>query len=119
MNRKALILQHISAELTAARTHRGEPRSAWQALQRAHVLSQGFAGAHVRVHWAMLRYGIATRDLREVGGQLIRILAAGPASLIGRVPLGNTGRARVRINQPMPIPEDLALILRADEAHDE
>lgn len=114
MSRKDLIFQHISAELAHARSQRGDSTGAWRALERAHILSQGFAGAHVRVHWAMLRHGFATRDLREIFGQLIRLLAAGPASLIGRVPLGNTGRARVRINQPMPIPEDLALILRPD-----
>ena len=115
MSRKDLIFQHISAELATARSQRSDPDEAWKALERAHILSQGFAGAHVGVHWAMLRYGLARRDLREVIGQLIRLLVAGPGSLIGRVPLGNTGRARVRINQPMPIPEDLALLLRAEE----
>ena len=46
------------------------------------------------------------------GGQIVRLVVAGPGSLIRRYPVGNTGRARVRATQPMPIREDLAELLR-------
>jgi len=41
---------------------------------------------------------------------------AGPGSLSGRYPTGNTGRARVPATQPMPIRSDLAKMLeQADQ----
>jgi hypothetical protein len=84
---------------------------AWRHLERAHVLSQAYAGAHVSVHVRMLGLGWRQRDQREVLGQLVRVLVAGPASWLGRAPLGNSGRAGVDINTPMPIPEDLQKLL--------
>jgi len=48
------------------------------------------------------------RDPREVLGQLIRLAVAGVGSAIGRYPAGNTGRARVSLLAPMPVPADLA-----------
>jgi hypothetical protein len=83
----------------------------WSALETAHVLAQPWAGAHVRTHWLMLRRGLRERDAREVAGQLVRILVAGPGSLAGRYPVGNTGRARVKATLPMAVPEDLAALL--------
>ncbi|WP_342380492.1 DUF3703 domain-containing protein [Myxococcus stipitatus] len=93
---------------------RAEPPRAWRHLERAHVLSQGFAGPHVRVHWRMLGYGWRRRDVKEVWGQLLRVLGAGPASWLGRAPVGNTGGADVGIFTPMPIPDDLRTILDAE-----
>jgi hypothetical protein len=84
---------------------------AWRHLERAHVLSQAYAGPHVAVHARMLGFGWRQRDQREVLGQLVRVLVAGPASLLGRAPLGNSGRASVGINTPMAIPEDLQKLL--------
>lgn len=82
-----------------------------QALERAHVLGQNSAWLHVRVHWAMLRYGWRHRDAREVRGQLARLLLAAPASWLRLAPVGNTGGADVGLFTPMPIPEDLKRIL--------
>ena len=55
-------------------------------LERAHILSQPFAVAHVRTHLAMLAYAIRNRDRRENAGQVIRLLVAGPGSAMGRYP---------------------------------
>lgn len=106
----------VSQELTAAAAARrhGAIAAAWIALERAHILSQPSAWLHTRVHWSMLTLAIRTRDARELAGQVLRIAVAGIGSLIGRFPRGNTGRARVPMNQPMPIPPDLASILRGD-----
>jgi hypothetical protein len=83
----------------------------WSLLEDAHVLSQPWAWRHVRVHGSMFVAAIVQRDVREVRGQLSRIAAAGPGSLSGRYPTGNTGRARVPATQQMPIRSDLAKIL--------
>jgi hypothetical protein len=59
----------------------------------------------------MLVHGVRRRDRREVIGQLIRLLVAGPGSILGRYPLGNTGGADVSAVTPMPIPADLQAVL--------
>lgn len=106
---------HVIRELAAASRARraGDAAAAWTALDRAHILSQPSALLHTRVHVAMLVLAVRTRDLRELAGQLIRLAVAGIGSLLGRYPRGNTGRARVAINEPMPIPPDLATLLQA------
>lgn len=84
----------------------------WQLLEDAHVLSQPWVWPHARVHGSMLVTGWKARDVREVRGQILRLLAGGPASAVGRYPVGNTGRARVSAIQPMPMRPDLAAILK-------
>ena len=88
----------------------------WSLLEDAHVLSQPWAWVHVRVHGSMFVAAMVQRDVREVRGQLSRIAVAGPGSLSGRYPTGNTGRARVPATQVMPIRSDLAKMLeQADQ----
>ena len=84
----------------------------WTLLEDAHVLSQPWARLHVRVHGSMFVTAMVQRDVREVRGQLSRIAVAGPGSLSGRYPTGNTGRARVPATQPMPIAGELAEVLQ-------
>jgi hypothetical protein len=83
----------------------------WAALERAHILSQPWPIAHVRAHAAMIRLALHQRDRRELLGQALRIVVAGPASAVGKYPAGNTGRARVPATLPMPIADDLAELL--------
>jgi len=89
----------------------GDAESGWRYLERAHVLSQPWAMPHIRVHGVMLRRGFKFHDRKEVVGQLVRIIVAGPGSLLGRYPVGNSGRARVSAMKPMPLEEDLAALL--------
>ncbi|OLT35746.1 hypothetical protein BJF79_32035 [Actinomadura sp. CNU-125] len=98
------------SEMNAAR-HSGDPASRWHHLERAHILSQPWPWPHTRNHIAMFALAIAQRDRREALGQVVRIIVAAPGSAIGRYPEGNTGRADVRLTQPMPVPEDLAALL--------
>lgn len=98
-------------ERAGSAERRSDTDAAWRHLERAHILSQSFGGPHVRVHLAMLGLGWRTGDAREVVGQLVRVLVAAPGSWLGRFPLGNTGRARVGLTQPMPIPLDLQTLL--------
>ena len=104
-------LWHV--ELGAARAARGSgDRSVlWRRLGRAHIVSQPLAGLHVRTHALILVQGVRERRAREVIGQVLRMAAAGPASLAGRYPLGNTAGADVRATVPMAIPDDLASVL--------
>lgn len=83
----------------------------WELLEDAHVLSQPWAIPHVRVHAAMLVAGWKARDVVEVRGQVLRLLVGGPASAIGKYPVGNAGRARVSSIQPMPVRAALAEML--------
>ncbi|QSQ24198.1 DUF3703 domain-containing protein [Pyxidicoccus parkwayensis] len=92
---------------------RDELPRAWRHLERAHILSQAYAGPHVYVHCRMFAFGWRRKDSRELLGQFARILVAGPGSWLGRAPLGNTGGANVGILTPMPIPEDLRALLDA------
>ena len=102
-----------SAERVAARDARaaGEATVEWVHLERAHILSQPLLLAHVRTHLAMLGYGWRHRDRREVIGQLVRLVVAGPGTMMRRYPLGNTGGVNVSAVAPMVIPDDLAAVL--------
>jgi hypothetical protein len=112
---KPAIRHAWAVEYTAARDARaaGHTVGEWHRLERAHILSQPLPVAHVRTHLAMLAYGIRHRNRREVIGQLVRLLVAGPGSVVGRYPLGNTGGANVNAVTPMPIPADLHAVLDA------
>ena len=106
--------ERITTNLTKAKTARQLDNwdHCWHLLEDAHVLSQPWARPHIRVHWAMLVAGWHARDVREVGGQVLRFAVAGPASASGRYPAGNTGRARVPATKPAPIRPDLATLLK-------
>ena len=108
------IRDRIDAHLVEAKASRrqGNWDRCWQLLEDAHVLSQPWAGPHTQVHAAMLVAGWRAGDGREVRGQVLRLLVGGPASAVGRIPIGNTGRARVPATRPMPVRPDLADVLR-------
>jgi hypothetical protein len=89
----------------------GDGAAEWAHLERAHILSQPMVAAHVRTHLAMLGYGLRRRDVREIRGQLLRLVVAGPGSLTGRYPLGNTGGADVSALAVMDVPGDLQALL--------
>ncbi len=101
------------AEARAARV-RGDVAGEWSHLERAHILSQPMAVLHVRTHVAMIGAALRRRDRHEVVGQLVRLLLAGPGSLTGRYPVGNTGGADVSAFLAMPIPDDLRAVLEGD-----
>ncbi|MBF6442743.1 DUF3703 domain-containing protein [Nocardia farcinica] len=99
------------AEMAAAKTA-ADPALRWTHLERAHILSQPDPWLHTGNHVAMFALAVRQRDRREAVGQLVRVLVAAPGSLTGRYPEGNTGRANVGLRRPMPIPADLAELLR-------
>ena len=101
---------HVTTELELA-GRAATPSSAFAHLERAHILSQYSTRDHVRVHAAMLRWGVAQRNPREVAGQVLRIVAAATKTAFGWIPVGNTGGANVSPIKPMPLPADLAAII--------
>src|SRR4029453_7351028 len=107
----------VQRELDSAHRARigGDSVRAFTHLDPAHILGQRLTSFHVRTHIAMLRLGWSRRDIREVAGQIARILAA---ALLPRiwVPLGNTGGANVPATRPMPIPADLRAILDREDS---
>lgn len=93
--------------LFGAARRQGDRLAAWHHLERAHIVAQPLLGAHLRSHGYMLRYAIEMRDAREVAGQTLRIGLALIGSLAGKLPVGNTGRARISAFAPMPVTSDL------------
>jgi hypothetical protein len=83
----------------------------WRHLERAHILGQPYPYQHSYVHWKMLLFGIRIKDLKEVFGQVPRLIVGGVKSFVGTIPVGNTGGANVPPLRPMEIPEDLADII--------
>lgn len=86
-------------------------RESWRHLERAHILGQPYPYEHTFVHLKMLCFGIKVKNLKEVIGQIPRILIGGIKSFVGHIPVGNTGGADVPPLKPMEIPEDLAAII--------
>jgi len=82
-------------------------------LERAHILGQSYVIPHTRSHWWMLKVGIKTINIKEVLGQVMRILASIVFSRIW-VPLGNTGGTNVSPFKPMPIPKELKKYLKSE-----
>jgi len=97
---------------------RGEYDDAFRHFERAHVLGQFHVLPHARSHLWMFFIGIRTRDFREIRGQLLRIPLGIIGSALGKVPLGNTGGANVRLSATMPIPDDLKPYLDGERGHE-
>ncbi|MTA77440.1 MAG: DUF3703 domain-containing protein [Actinobacteria bacterium] len=108
------IRDRIDTNLVEAKEARGRGDwvRCWQLLEDAHVLSQPWAWPHTRVHSGMLASAWRSRDRREIRGQVLRLLVGGPASTVGRYPIGNSGRARVPATRAMPVQPDLAEMLQ-------
>lgn len=105
----------VQAELDAgARAEAlGQFYTAFQHLERAHVLGQPATSEHVRVHWRMFRFAVRNRMPREAFGQAGRIVGAALFTAVGLVPTGNAGGSDVSAFRRMPVPEDLQAQLDA------
>ncbi len=87
---------------------------AWNHLERAHIIGQKYPYEHTFVHWKMLQFGIKTKSIKEVIGQIPRLLVGGVKSFVGHIPVGNTGRANVPPLKMMKIPKDIQEIINAN-----
>lgn len=61
----------------------------------------------------MLRWGFRQRHVPECLGQLLRIVGAAIATVVGLVPEGNTGGTNVNSFKRMPIPSELAALIES------
>jgi hypothetical protein len=106
---------HIDLELATAGEYvsTGRLEDALHHLERAHILGQSITYDHTRIHWRMFKLGLKMRSPREIWGQLIRIVGAATKTPFGIYPTGNTGSSRVWFFKPLPIPDDLRLILNS------
>lgn len=104
----------FNTEMNIAKSHyiNGDYKKAFHYLERAHILGQSYIIPHTVSHWWMMKTGWKLKDVKEVIGQIPRILASLIISRIW-VPLGNTGGANVSPFKPMPIPEDLQTLLKS------
>ena len=109
------VSERLTADRRSARVAQraGATDRAWGLLEATHILSQPWVWPHIRSHIDMLGLAVRTRDSREVLGQLLRLVVAGPGTATGKYPVGNTGRARVPATLSMPVPPDLADLLAA------
>ena len=105
---------HVEAELEAARVAEfgGDLAGAFHHLERAHILGQNVTSMHVQAHVRMLGWAWRRRDWREFRGQILRIVGAATKTVFGWVPQGNSGGANVSPFKPMPVPDDLARMMR-------
>jgi len=111
------IRPHYLAELNMSEQARaiGDQRLEWHHLERAHILGQRWPREHNAVHWRMLKFGIRIKDMREIMGQLPRLVFGGVKSFVGTVPIGNTGGADIPALKTLEIPLDLKAVLRSIE----
>lgn len=104
---------HYQKEVEAHREalDKNQLHQAWRHLERAHILGQPYPYQHSEVHWLMLKFGIRIKNVKEILGQVPRLLIGGVKSFIGTIPVGNTGGANVPPLKPMEIPEDLLQVI--------
>ncbi len=100
---------YFNVELEKYRTEyvKGNLISAWNHLERAHIIGQKYPYAHTIVHWKMLQFGIKIKNRKEIFGQIPRLIFGGVKSFVGRVPVGNPGGANVPPLKPFPIGKEL------------
>lgn len=107
--------RHIAFERVLAKAQlsyrAGDYTRAMGLLQDAHVIGQGLWWPHLRSHLWMLRIATVRRDWHEIRGQMLRIVLVPIGNATGRLPLGNTGDAKVNAFTPMPLPQRLQSIL--------
>ncbi|MDC7994102.1 DUF3703 domain-containing protein [Altibacter sp. HG106] len=89
----------------------GNLSQAWHHLERSHIIGQSYPFEHTYSHWLMLKFGFRKKNVKEVLGQVVRLLVGGWKSFIDHVPTGNTGGSDVPPLKKMELPQDLSLIL--------
>lgn len=76
-------------------------------LGRAHILAQKSVVIHLIVHVLMLVHACSRRDIKEIKGQLVRLIATVPGHVFNKLPRGNIGWSSVSMFERMDIPSDL------------
>ncbi|WP_100611484.1 DUF3703 domain-containing protein [Confluentibacter lentus] len=100
---------YYNAELEKYRIEysKGNLKSAWSHLERAHIIGQKYPFSHTFVHWKMLQFGFKIKSGKEILGQIPRLIFGGVKSFIGKIPVGNPGGANVPPLKSFPIEKEL------------
>lgn len=94
-----------------------DDEAGFKALEDAHVIGQRSTYYHTLVHYKMLKYGLKRSNVKEVLGQIFRLIGAITKTAIGLLPAGNTGGTNVSPFKPMPIsPENTAILEKIKHA---
>ncbi|MFD1552566.1 hypothetical protein DNU06_15650 [Putridiphycobacter roseus] len=88
----------------------GQLKSAWNHLERAHIIGQRYPFAHSFIHWKMLGFGFKIKNRKEILGQIPRLVFGGVKSFVGKVPVGNPGGANVPPLKSFPIDKELQAV---------
>ena len=105
MNFKQAAQPHVTNKLNQAHKFFAskDDEKGFMALEDAHVTGQHSTYYHTLVHYKMLMYGLKSGDLKEVPGQVFRLIGAITKTAVGLVPEGNTGGTNVSPFKLMPI----------------
>lgn len=108
------IASYVEAELANAKLARsvGDIQQEFAHLERAHVFGQESTYWHVKVHVLMLMWATRNHSVREMLGQVFRIVGAATKTVFGLVPQGNTGGANVSPFKKIPIAPELATLIQ-------
>ena len=108
------IAPFVKSELQVAHlnTLADESKKAFKHLENAHILGQESTYWHVTVHYQMLLWAFRNNEIKEILGQLIRIVGAATKTAVGLIPQGNTGGTNVSPFKTMPINERLSRIIQ-------
>lgn len=106
--------QYVTDELQKSKEafRKGDLQTSWRHLERAHILGQAYPIEHTKAHWQMLLFAFRIKSIKEITGQIPRLLVGGIKSFVGEIPVGNSGGANVPPLKPMEIPNDLKEILK-------
>jgi hypothetical protein len=110
----ATLRPYFDKELRAyyAALQENKLQQAWRHLEKAHVIGQAYPFQHSYVHWKMLQFGIKIKSLKEVTGQIPRLLIGGVKSFVGKIPVGNTGGANIPPLKSLTIDREIVEIFQ-------
>ena len=110
LNRQ-LILEYFFLELEYFKIEKKSAEK-WRRLERMHIIGQSYLKLHFYTHICMLRLAIKEIKIKEILGQLIRLLLLIPGHITGRLPEGNVGTTRVNAFITMHLPEELMFLYK-------
>lgn len=108
------VAPYVEAELAHAKRAKlvGDIQNEFAHLERAHVIGQESTYWHVKVHVVMLVWAFRNHSVKEVAGQIFRIVGAATKTVFGLVPQGNTGGANVSPFRKIPVAPELAELIQ-------
>lgn len=112
-NQLKKLTPHVQRELALARESRDTPSVEFHHLEQAHVLGQYSTFWHVLVHLKMGAWALQHRRVKELLGQVMRVIGALTKTPLGLLPRGNTGGANISAFKRLPWSEEHEAIFQA------